>query len=86
LQLADSVKSAGDVAKIDVESMKKSLDTSGMTSPLDKIAGLKGLVGQVIEEVKDIIDQLLEFIASAPQSQESFCCTINFVLLQQVLA
>lgn len=89
LQIADSVKSPGDVAKIDVEPMKKSLDTSGMTSPLDKIAGLKDLVGPVIKEVKDIIDQLLEFIDGAPDKLKNafavpspLCCCSKCLLSQ----
>jgi len=66
MSLADTVKGPEEVANIDTDPMKKCLDTSGISSPLDALAGLKGPLKSAIEAVKVGVDNLVDFLESVP--------------------
>jgi uncharacterized phage infection (PIP) family protein YhgE len=87
--MASTIDSPDDIAKIDVDSMKKCLDISGIGGPLDSIGGLKGVLGGLVDTIKEGITKLKEFIESAPDTvREAFqvpppLCFATSMLLSQ---
>merc|ERR1719310_1310691 len=51
-KMAAEIDSPDDIAKIDVDSMKKCLDVSGIDGPLTTLGGVGGSLGSAIEKVK----------------------------------
>jgi ElaB/YqjD/DUF883 family membrane-anchored ribosome-binding protein len=88
-KLASTVSSPDDIAKIDVEPMKKALDVSGIDSPLKSIEGLKGMLGDVVAMAKSAIEKVVEFIQSCPGMIKGafevpfpFCCMTSVIMDQ----
>lgn len=64
---ADAAKGGDDeIAKVDTAPMKKAVDVSGLSGPLDALSGLKGSLGPAIKGVKAALAKLEEFLMSAP--------------------
>lgn len=86
-KLANSAKGPDDVAKIDTAPMKKSLDTSAMNAPLDKLGGINSTFAPVIENLKNVAVQLEGFLGDAPDKVRAafaapfpLCCATGAVM------
>eukprot|EP00928_Gymnodinium_smaydae_P053531 TRINITY_DN37502_c0_g1_i1.p1 TRINITY_DN37502_c0_g1~~TRINITY_DN37502_c0_g1_i1.p1 ORF type:complete len:326 (+),score=76.02 TRINITY_DN37502_c0_g1_i1:267-1244(+) len=62
------VKGADDVAKINVDPLKKAVEGGDVDGPLNAIAGLKSELGDTVAVAKQGIQTLKDFIANAPDS------------------
>jgi len=87
--VAGKVTGPNDVAKIDTGSMKKSLDTEGVSAPLDAISGLKDSMGPVADGVSGGIQSLTDFVQEAPdrikgcfEVPQPMCCLTSCVMSQ----
>lgn len=91
-KLADEVGGPEDVAKIETDSMKKSLDVSGISSPLDSLGSLKEPLKAAVEAVKKGVQRILDFIKDAPGTvKKAFdvpypCCGCQGCMLSQAPA
>merc|ERR1712032_792273 len=81
MALSNKVKGPEDLADVDTGSMRKDLDTSGVDGPMSSLEGLQGIMGSMIDSVKECVDSLSRFVTNAPeQIKESFavptplCC------------
>lgn len=64
--MVSNISGPEDVAKLDVAPMKKCLDTSGISGPLDAMAGLKGPLKSAINAVKEGVENVMEFLENLP--------------------
>jgi len=87
--IAGKVTGPNDVANIDTKSMKNSLDTGGISAPLDSLNSLKDSMGPVAENVSGGITALATFVQDAPdkikgcfQVPSPMCCLTGCVMNQ----
>jgi len=84
--LADTVKGADDVAKVDTKPMDKACDVSGLDEPLGALAGLKDKMGPVISGIQEAAQKLASFITDAPDKiRNAFNVPQPLCFLQSVL-
>jgi hypothetical protein len=87
--IAGNVSGPGDVANIDTASMKKNLDTGGISAPLDAISKLKDSMVPVADGMSGGIESLTTFIQEAPSQIKGcfevpspMCCLTSCVMSQ----
>merc|ERR1719223_685199 len=64
--LSGTLKSQEDVAKIDAEGMKKSLDCREISNPLNALSGLKERLGKAASSVTAEVGELVDFLSTLP--------------------
>jgi len=87
--LGDKVKGPDDLKDVDTASMKESLDTSGLSGPLESLGGLKDIMGGVMKALKEGIENLANFVSDAPDTIKNafkvpapLCCASSIVMSQ----
>lgn len=84
--LADTVKGADDVAKIETGPMKDSLKVDGVAKPLDAFGPLKEMLQSAVGALKDGVEKLIDFIASIPDKvKKAFDIPAPLCFLQSAL-
>lgn len=84
--LADTVKGADDVAKIDTAPMKDSLKVDGVAKPLEAFGPLKDVLKSAVAALKDGVVKLIDFIASIPDKvKKAFDLPAPICFLQSAL-
>jgi len=64
--LAGTVSGPEDLGKLDVDDLKKAIDTSALSSVFEELGGVKGNMGPTLQQAADTMEQIGDFITDLP--------------------